>query len=175
MKKTPNRKVEKASPGGAWVFLLTVAVCYLVALVVAPERATGALTFSGRMLIKLLPVLAVVYCLMFLSNLLIKPRWVKQHVGQDSGWKGLAIAVIGGIFSMGPIYVWYEFLKDLHGKGMRTSLIASFLYARSVKPQLLPLMILYFGWLYALVLTFYLILFAIFNGWITERLSSPRS
>jgi uncharacterized membrane protein YraQ (UPF0718 family) len=80
------------------------------------------------------------------------------------------IAVIGGALSMGPIYVWYGILQDFQRKGMRISLIASFLYARSVKPQLLPLMIYYFGWLYAAVLVFYLIIFSVLNGFVTERL-----
>ncbi|MCK5916254.1 MAG: hypothetical protein KAG92_08955, partial [Deltaproteobacteria bacterium] len=88
----------------------------------------------------------------------------------DSGWKGVFIAIIGGALSMGPIYIWYGVLEEFQKKGMRTALIASFLYARSVKPQLLPLMIYYFGWLYAFVLVFYLLIFSVFNGLLTERM-----
>ncbi len=168
VKQKPNEKKE--SVWGAYLFLLVVILIYLIIFLFDLDRSFVALQFSLGMLKKLLPILGLVSCFMFLNNLLVKPSWVKNHVGHDSGWKGVFIAIIGGTLSMGPIYVWYGILQELQTKGMRTSLIASFLYARSVKPQLLPLMVYYFGWLYALVLVFYLIIFSIFNGWLTERM-----
>jgi hypothetical protein len=50
---------------------------------------------------------------------------------------------------MGPIYAWYPLLKELREKGAANSLIAIFLGNRAVKPFLLPIMISYFGWVYA--------------------------
>ncbi|MDX2480799.1 MAG: hypothetical protein QNK24_10745 [Desulfuromusa sp.] len=161
---------QKESAYGAYIFLLSMIIIYLVVFLYDSDRTFIALQFCLGMLKKLLPVLGLVSGFMFLNNLLVKPSWVRTHVGRDSGWKGVMISVVAGILSMGPIYVWYGILQDLHKKGMRTSLVASFLYARSVKPQLLPLMIYYFGWLYALVLVFYLIVFSVFNGLLTERL-----
>lgn len=164
----PNAKKKPAFR--AYLFLLIVAIVYLVALFAAPDRTFLALQFSLGMLKKLLPILGLVSCFMFLNNLLVKPSWVKNYVGEGSGWKGVFIALVGGALSMGPIYVWYGILQELQQQGMRRSLIASFLYARSVKPQLLPLMIYCFGWLYTLILVFYLIIFSIFNGLMTERM-----
>jgi len=164
------KKGKNESAWKAYLFLLVVVVIYLIAFCFNLDKTSDALLFSSNMLCKLVPILALVSVFMFLNNLLIKPSWVKNHVGDDSGWKGMLIAVVGGTLSMGPIYVWYGVLEDLQEKGMRTSLIASFLYARSVKPQLLPLMIYYFGWLYALVLVTYLIIFSVCNGMLTEWL-----
>ncbi len=161
---------KNESVWGVYLFLLLVIFIYLLLFLFDPARTGAALQFSLSMLKKLLPILALVSCFIFLNNLLVKPSWVKNHVGEGSGWKGVFIAVIGGILSMGPIYVWYGVLHDLQKKGMRTSLVASFLYARSVKPQLLPLMVYYFGWVYALVLVVYLIIFSVLNGFVTERL-----
>ena len=169
VEKQKNDK-KKESPWGAYVFLLIVLLVYLVIFLFDSGRTLVALQFSFEMLKKLVPILGLVSCFMFLNNLLVKPSWVKNHVGEDSGWKGVFIAVVGGALSMGPIYVWYGILQELQEKGMRTSLIASFLYARSVKPQLLPLMVYYFGWLYALVLVVYLILFSVLNGVMTGRM-----
>ena len=167
---------KKRSSFAAYVFLLIVIIIYMAALLFVPDRTFDALQFSWGMLKKLLLILGLVSCFMFLNNLLVKPSWVKNHVGEDSGWKGFFIAIVGGTLSMGPIYVWYGILQELQEKGMRTSLIASFLYARSVKPQLLPLMIYYFGWLYALVLVCYLLVFSVFNGLLTERMMGlPRN
>ncbi|MFK5926696.1 MAG: hypothetical protein QM483_08710 [Desulfuromusa sp.] len=161
---------KKESVSGVYLFLLSVVIIYLVVFLFDSDRTLVALQFSLGMLKKLVPILVLVSGFMFLNNLLVKPSWVKNHVGHNSGWKGMLIAVVGGTLSMGPIYVWYGMLQDLQKKGMRTSLIASFLYARSVKPQLLPLMIYYFGWLYALVLVVYLIIFSILSGLVTERM-----
>ena len=168
VKKKSGEKKESAR--NVYFFLLIVMVIYLVVFLLDSSRTLVALQFSLGMLKKLLPILGLVSCFMFLNNMLVKPSWVKNHVGHDSGWKGMSIAIVGGTLSMGPIYVWYGILQELQEKGMRTSLIASFLYARSVKPQLLPLMIYYFGWLYALVLVFYLIIFSVFNGLLTEKM-----
>ncbi len=168
VKQRSGKKNE--SIWGAYLFLLIVVCLYLIVLLFDFDRTLTAVQFSLGMLKKLLPILALVSCFMFLNNLFVKPSWVKNHVGHDSGWKGVIIAVVGGTLSMGPIYVWYGILQELQKKGMRTSLIASFLYARSVKPQLLPLMIYYFGWLYALVLVVYLIIFSVLNGLVTERM-----
>ena len=166
-----SSRKKKESAYGAYIFLLSMVIVYLLVFLFDPGRTLLALQFCLEMLKKLVPILGLVSVLMLLNNLLVKPNWVKNHVGRDSGWKGVSIAVFAGILSMGPIYVWYGILQDLQKKGMCTSLIASFLYARSVKPQLLPLMIYYFGWLYALVLVIYLVIFSIFNGFLTERLS----
>lgn len=167
---TAQKKGKKESAWKAYIFLLVVVILYLIAFLFDFDRTAGALQFSLNMLKKLVPILTVVSAFMFLNNLLVKPSWVKNHVGDDSGWKGMFIAVVGGTLSMGPIYVWYGILEELQKKGMRTSLIASFLYARSVKPQLLPLMIYYFGWIYALVLVVYLIIFSVLNGVVTGRM-----
>jgi uncharacterized membrane protein YraQ (UPF0718 family) len=161
---------RKESAFGVYSFLLIVVVIYLLVFLFEIDRTLVALQFSWNMLLKLLPVLAMVSIFMFLNNLFVKPSWVKNQVGHDSGWKGTLIAVVGGTVSMGPIYVWYGMLRDFQKKGMRTSLIATFLYARSVKPQLLPLMVYYFGWLYTLILVVYLIAFSVFNGLAMGRL-----
>ena len=63
------------------------------------------------------------------------------------------LSALAGIISTGPIYVWYPMLKDLREKGAKHFLIAVFLVNRAVKPFLLPVIISFFGWIYALVLT----------------------
>jgi uncharacterized membrane protein YraQ (UPF0718 family) len=165
-----SRQKKKTIPEG-YRFLLVVCFIYFGTFLATPERAFASLQFSFKIFIKLIPIMAFVFVLMFVLNLLIKPQWVKQHVGQGSGMKGYLIALIGGIFSMGPIYIWFEFLKEMQQKGMRTGLIATFIYARSVKPQLLPMMVLYFGWTYTVVLEFYLLIFSLLHGWLIGRLA----
>ena len=55
-------------------------------------------------------------------------------------------------------------------KGMKTSLAATFLYARAIKPALLPLMVFYFGLTYVIVLTVVMIIFSMVQGLIVEKI-----
>jgi len=164
------RQTKKSIPEG-YLFLMVVCAIYFGTFLAKPDRVFASLQFSYNIFIKLIPIMVFVFILMFILNLLIKPQWVKQHVGQGSGLRGYLISLVGGIFSMGPIYLWFEFLKEMQQKGMRTGLIATFIYARSVKPQLLPMMVLYFGWTYTVVLEIYLLLFALLHGWLIARMS----
>ena len=50
------------------------------------------------------------------------------------------------------------------------TLLYTFLYSRAVKLPLLPLMIHYFGLAYTLILCLYLIIFAVINGILVEKL-----
>lgn len=120
-------------------------------------------------------MLGLVFLLLFIANLLLEPKWIKRYLGKGSGIKGWIAAIIGGILSLGAIYAWYAMLSELKQKGMRTALIATFLYSRAVKLPLLPLMVHYFGMAYTLILCLYLIIFSIINGFLVEKLAKQRT
>ena len=160
---------------GGTIFLLVVICLYALAFLVHADQAWNALSFSARLLQQLLPVLLLVFALLMFSNLLVKPGWVHANVGQGSGLRGWIIAIVGGILSVGPVYAWYGLLQDLKAKGMRTALIAVFLYNRGIKLPLLPLMIHYFGTPYTLILAAYMMLFSIISGILVEKIAASGS
>ncbi len=164
-----KEKSGKSTRSGV-IFLLVIVSLYALTFLVNAKLALNALAFSTNLLHQLLPVLLLVFALMFVSNLLVKPEWIRANVGRDSGLRGWAVAVVGGILSVGPIYVWYALLRDLKTMGMRTSLIAVFLYNRGIKLPLLPLMIHYFGTTYTLVLATYMTLFSLLSGILVEKI-----
>ena len=155
---------------GGWVFLGSVIVSYGLVGLIEPEATIQAWLFFKNVLGRVLPVLGLVFILLFIANLLLDPKWIKRYLGAGAGLKGWVASVFAGILSVGPIYVWYTVLSELQAKGMRTALVATFLYSRAVKLPLLPLMIYYFGTTYTLVLSLYLVLFAGFNGLVVEKL-----
>jgi uncharacterized membrane protein YraQ (UPF0718 family) len=157
--------------GGGWQFFLATLCLYVALAPFAPMVVQNALAQFVSLLARIVPILALVFGLIFLSHLLLDERRITGLIGRQSGLKGWLIAVTAGIISAGPIYVWYAFLKDLRDKGMRTSLIAAFLYSRGIKLPLLPLMIYYFGVPYMCVLTLYLALFSILSGLLMERIA----
>ena len=159
---------------GGWLFLALVLVVYGLFSLVSPEATAQALHFFTHVMGTLLPILGLVFLLLFIANLLLEPKRIKRYLGKESGIKGWVTVILGGILSMGPIYAWYTMLSELQKKGMRSALIAAFLYSRAVKPPLLPLMIYYFGLTYTLVLCMYLIGFAIISGILVEKLTKQR-
>jgi len=161
---------HKRSGKGGWLFLAVVLAGYGLSFLLSPESTTEAFTFFRRVTGQVLPVLGLVFLLMFIVNVLLAPEKVNKYLGRESGLKRWLASVVAGIFSMGPIYAWYAVMAELQQKGMRTALIATYLYSRAVKLPLLPLMIYYFGLSYTLVLCLYLVVFSVINGILVERL-----
>ena len=160
---------------GGWLFLVLVLVGYGLFGLVKTEATAQALTFFTHIMAQVLPVLGLVFFLLFVANFMLEPKRVKRYLGRGSGIKGWITVLLGGILSVGSLYAWYTVLSELRQKGMRTALIAAFLYSRAVKLPLLPLMIHYFGMAYTLVLCLYLIGFAIISGILVERLTMQRA
>lgn len=147
------------------VFLIYVTVGFTDYALV--EQSISAFV---RLSLNILPVLVLVFVIMFFSNLILQADRTKKYLGEESGAKGWLVAIFGGILSTGPIYMWYPLLSDLKEKGMKNSLIAAFLYNRAVKIPLLPMMIYYFGWAFTIILTVYMILFSLVNGLIVGKI-----
>ena len=133
------------------------------------ELASQAISFFLHLLEQVLPVLLIVFILIFIINLFLDPVWVEKNLGSDSGITGWLTAIVGGVLSAGPVYPWYALLKDLREKGMKQSLVAVFLYSRAVKLPLLPLLIHYFGITYTMILVSYLLVFSIISGFIVKE------
>lgn len=100
----------------------------------------------------------------------VSPENVRKYLGKSAGLKRWLIAVAGGIISTGPIYMWYPMLRQLRKKGVKYGFIATFLYNRAVKPPLIPMIILYFGLKYTVVLTIVMIIISIVQGIIFEKI-----
>ena len=149
---------------GGWLFLFAVGVLYVFAGLLDPAMVSKALASLTPLLLRIAPVLVLVFGLLFLASLFLERRWLARHLGKASGFGGWALTVVCGILSAGPLYAWYPLLGDLKGKGMSGALIATFLYSRALKLPLLPLMVHYFGITYTVVLSACIIVFSVLSG-----------
>jgi len=143
-----------------------VAVIYGVLLIFLPDKALIAFRGSISIFLRIGIALSLVFFLIFLLNLFLKPSRLTALLGKESGFKGVVVSALAGIISVGPIYAWYPLLKELKGRGAKDSLIAIFLNNRAVKPVLLPIMISYFGWIYVLIFTLATILGSLLCGFL---------
>lgn len=171
---TRNEKTSGRKPVFTKMFLFPVAVLavYAILYFVSPEKAEQAAMSTGNMFLGMLLPLGLVFIILLLINLFLKPAAVAKFLGKGSGIKGIVLSAAGGIISTGPIYAWYPLLKDLREKGAGDNSIAIFLYNRSVKPFLLPVMIGYFGWIYVTVLVILTIFTSVAVGFFVNLFSS---
>ena len=146
----------------------SVVMIYILLFFVDTANAEHAF-FEGLKVLKMvLPIILVVFFLMGLVNITVDKEKISRHFGKESGWRGWFYAVVAGILSHGPAYVWYPFLQNLREHGAKDSLVFTFLYARSIKIPWLPLMISYFGWAFTLFFSLYIIVAAVLQGLIVE-------
>jgi len=162
-------KKDKFHVTGVW-FTAAVALLYMASLAIDSSGTVQALLKSGLLIFKILPVLLVVLIFMAVINYFFRPQKVKRLLGRESGITGWIISLAGGVISHGSIIIWYPFLKELQKQGVRPGLIAAFLYSRAIKLPLLPLLIYYFGWSFSLVFLFYILIGALVQGWLVDRL-----
>ncbi|MFA6259176.1 MAG: hypothetical protein WCX29_01040 [Candidatus Peribacteraceae bacterium] len=146
-----------------------VILIYVISAYVQFSSFVSALHESFLLLVKILPAMGGVFILMILTNLFVDSKTVARYVGKTSGAQRWVVAITAGFISTGPIYLWYALLKDLMRKGTSKGVVASFLYARAIKPFLFPLMISYFGWSYTIVLTVVMIVASFVQGFLIEQ------
>jgi len=159
---------KKPRCSGCTLLTLTL-LFYGAAALLAPDKTLTAIGESLSILMKILPVLLVVFFLTALLNTYIRPKSIAKHLGGGARLRGWAIALLGGVLSHGPGYVWYPMLADLRSQGARDGLIVAFFYARAIKLPWLPVMVSYFGIAFTLVLCFYILLGAWLQGVIADK------
>jgi len=152
-KENVKESKDKKALGRMFIFPVCVLVIYGILFTINPNKVLMALKTSVHIVFTIAQPLVFVFVIMLILNLFVKPAQIVRLFGKGVKIKGIALSVVAGIISMGPIYAWYPLLKNLREKGAGTGPIAIFLYSRAVKPFFLPVMIAYFGWAYVGILT----------------------
>lgn len=163
------RALDVIKPFGGWIFVAVVAAVYGIIGLLSPAVALEAASRFASLLVRILPILLLVFGLFFLASLFLDRAWLVRHLGRASGIGGWALTVSCGILSAGPLYAWYPLLGELRKKGVSGALIAAFLYSRALKLPLLPLMVHYFGLAYTVVLSVCIVAFAVASGLLMKR------
>ena len=150
--------------------LIIVVISYVLLFFMDYSKFKDSLEKINEILIILLPIFVFIIILTALINYFLKPKQILKHFGEDSGKAGLFYSIVGGILSHGPMYAWYGMLEDMRKQGLKDGLITVFLYSRAVKLPLLPLMIAIFGLSYTIIINIYIIIFAIIQGKIIDKI-----
>ena len=169
-KERPQSSAWKNPTVRGLLFPALVLVAYGILFAIMPDKAYVGLKSSANIALSMILPLSLVFILMLVLNLFLKPAQIVKFLGREAGIKGVILSAVAGIISAGPIYAWYPLLKDLREKGAANTFLAIFLGNRAVKPFLLPIMISYFGWIYVLILTVFTLLGSILVGYFVGAL-----
>ena len=164
-------KIKKSKKRSGLVMLAVVGCMYLLTFYFNPQAGQDALLAAFEILKMIIPILLVVFFLMGLLHTFVDSKSISKHIGEQSGVRGWMIALVGGILSHGPAYVWYPMISDLRNHGAKDGLIVAFFYTRSIKLPWLPLMVSYFGLAFTVVLTVLVIVSAWIQGLIMNKYS----
>lgn len=147
-------------------FLIVCIIIYAVLFFARPELFSAAFGNFLQIAYRVIPLLALIFPIMFLVNYFVKPEKIKKHFGEEAGLKQYLYATIAGILISGPPYILYPMLGDLKKSGMSNKFLAIFLYNRNVKIPFIPVMIFYFGLIYTITISLLIILFSFLSAWI---------
>ncbi|RXV59396.1 hypothetical protein DWB64_16155 [Fusibacter sp. A1] len=112
---------------------------YVLFYALSPDKTVRAFNYVSKILLEVLPILAMVYVFM-LGFSFINEKKLKKTIEKAPMLLKYTLMSLLGTLSHGPIYAWYPFLNELHGKGLSKGTMGTFLYARGIKLTLLPML-----------------------------------
>lgn len=155
-------------------FLIFSALIYTIALFFEPLKTYAAIFRFFDIMIFIAPSMLLVFAIMFLMNYYIEPKKLSKFMGKKCGVEGWLIAMVAGVISTGPIYLWYPLLNDMQREGVRDGIIAAFLYSRAVKLPLLMIMVSYFGLAFTVLLNVLIFAASALQGIAVEKIMKVR-
>ncbi|MFQ5407620.1 MAG: permease [Anaerolineales bacterium] len=109
----------------------------LALVVIAYRRGGFALALDGfaaggRVLLSVTPLLLAAFLLAGLIQVLITRERVTRWLGTEAGWRGIALACIGGALIPGGPYVYYPIAAVLLHSGASLGVLVAFVSAKNL-------------------------------------------
>jgi len=151
-------------------FLLIVILLYLIISFLNLSLVIRALKQFLILFAKISPSLILVFFFIFIFNFVFPENKVKKYLLEAGSFRKYLLAMLLGVLSSGPIYIWFSFLANLREKGLSNDIATIFLYNRAIKIPLLPIMLYYFSLKFTLLLFFLMLIFSVLNGIAVNKL-----
>ena len=165
--KELNKPEQKSGFQGLKFFGFVVAL-YIILYLFNNDKTLEALHYFIKNTLSVLPVFLFVILLTAVINYYFPKQRIAKMLQGKSKFRTYSVSLLAGIISHGPVFVWFPLLKNLREKGLQDGALVTFLYGRSIKLTLLPVMIGFFGQLFTLIFMGYIAVAAILQGLLFE-------
>ncbi|MDZ7722194.1 MAG: hypothetical protein U5R06_05040 [candidate division KSB1 bacterium] len=118
--------VQSKRPWKEWIVLILLLIITAIVAILFPAHQSSILKESWSLGREMLMILPAVLILMGLFSVWISREMVVRHLGQTSGIRGVALALLFGATPTGPLYVAFPIAAALRHKGARLSNIVIF-------------------------------------------------
>ncbi len=94
--------------------------------------AVAGLVEGGKLLLNTAILLVAAFLIAGLIQTLVTEEAVSRWLGQESGWKGIALACVGGALMPGGPYVYYPIAAALLHTGAGLGVLVAFVTAKNL-------------------------------------------
>lgn len=92
----------------------------------------AGLESGGRILLSVIPLLLAAFLLAGLIQAMVTQEMVTRWLGTESGWRGIALACLGGALMPGGPYVYYPIAAVLLKSGASLGVLVAFVTAKNL-------------------------------------------
>lgn len=167
-----NSSSHKGSVFRQYRIVILAILANLVLWYFSPDRVRVSLSTTESVFREMLMILPPVFFLVGMLDQWVPREVIEKYVGHGSGVKGMAISLLLGSATVGPLYAGFPLAAMLLKKGARMSNVVAFLTAKAAAE--VPLIVMeskFLGARFALVRVSLTFVAAIAMGWIIERVS----
>jgi uncharacterized membrane protein YraQ (UPF0718 family) len=97
-----------------------------------PELALAGLAQGGKTLLRVVPLLLAAFLIAGLAQTLVTREAVTRWLGAGSGWRGVALACLGGALMPGGPYAYYPIAGVLLKAGASLGVLVTFVTAKNL-------------------------------------------
>lgn len=128
-----------------------VALAYMAVAATRPTAAAQGGLLGLRTLGELAATLVTVFVLVGLFQVWVSDEFIIKHLGDSSGFKGLALGAGLGTVIHGPLVGVFPLLEALLAKGARVGVVVAIVSTWAIKLPMIPLELRLFGWKFTLL------------------------
>ncbi len=143
------RKLAKWSKSNWLVW--AVALAYVGVAVTRPEAAAHGGLLGLQTFGELAATLVTVFVIVGLFQVWVTEGFIVKHLGESSGFKGMALGAGIGTLIHGPLVGVFPLLDALLKKGARTGVVVAIVSTWAIKLPMIPLELRLFGWKFTLL------------------------
>ncbi len=167
--KPLNKPTAKKSKGFQGIYFLAfVILLYIVLYFINTSKTIESLRHFIKNTLSVIPIFGVVILLTAIINYYFPKERLAKILQGKSKTNTYLLSLLAGAISMGPLFTWYPLLKNLKEKGLQDGALVTFIYGKSIKLTLLPVMIGFFGQLYTIIFMLFIAIAALVQGVLFE-------